>query len=291
MMEKPFVSIIIPTYREWHFLEKCLEALARQTFPEGMIEILVINNDPSSPVPGNFKTSENVQILTQPKPGSYAARNLGLEYAQGKYLAFTDSDCIPVISWLEEGIRLLDQGYDLVGGKMEFFKPEGGDHQAFLFESQFSFRQDRNVLQNKQSITANLFVKREVFDAVGPFDESLMSGGDYEWTKRATDAGHSIAYGEYALVKHPSRMDFQALVNKKIRTSGGMYFSFFKDFSPIRKLSFTLWILRPPVTIFGFNGLSWKEKLILFQARWYLEWVGIKEMASLHLGKKSAQRA
>lgn len=284
------VSIIIPTYKEWSYLNFCLKALAEQTYPTEQVEILIINNDPNSPSPSDFQVGDNVKILTQPSPGSYAARNLGLEHAQGKYIVFTDSDCIPQPTWLEEGINLLEKGNDMVGGKMEFFKPEGGDHRAFLFESRFSFRQDRNVLQNKQSITANLFVKREVFDRVGVFDQNLMSGGDYEWTKRATDAGNSIAYGENAIVKHPSRKDFQALVNKKKRTSGGMYFSFFKDYAPLKKLQFTLWILRPPVTIFGFKGLSLKEKISLFRARWYLEWVGVKEMANLHLGRKSVCR-
>lgn len=290
MNKQTFVSIIIPTYREWYLLPTCLEALKNQTYSQDQIEIIIVNNDPETVPPSDVDWGENVRILTQPKPGSYAARNLGLEHAKGEYIAFTDSDCIPVPEWLAEGIGLLDQGFDLVGGKMEFFKPKGGDHQAFLFESRFSFRQDRNVLQNKQSITANLFVKRKVFDQVGLFDQSLMSGGDYEWTKRATDAGNTIAYAEKAIVKHPSRKSFQALIKKKRRTSGGMYYSFFKDFSTFRKLQFTLWILRPPVTIFGFKGLSWKEKLSLFRARWYLEWVGVKEMANLHLGKKSAIR-
>lgn len=284
------VSIIIPTFREWQVLVSCLRALNQQTFPVGSFEIIVVNNDPNSVIPENFPIESNVKIFTEGKPGSYAARNLGLSKAKGKFIAFTDSDCIPDKNWLNEGIALLEKGYDLVGGKMKFFKPEGGDHKAFLFESRFSFRQDRNVLVNKQSITANLFVRRSVFDQVGNFDESLMSGGDYEWTKRATDAGHSIAYGEKALVLHPSRRDFQALINKKKRTAGGMYYSFYKDFSIVRKLGFTLWILRPPITIFKFSGLSFSEKMSLFQARWYLEWVGVKEMISLHLGKKSARR-
>ncbi|WP_111672127.1 glycosyltransferase [Algoriphagus litoralis] len=290
MINKILVSIIIPTFREWDLLRSCLEALAKQSFPMEKVEIIVVNNDPNNPKPEDLILEPNVTLLTQPRPGSYAARNMGLDHSQGQYLAFTDSDCIPNTDWLSQGIRLLEGRFDLVGGKMEFFKPEGGDHQAFLFESRFSFRQDRNVLQNKQSITANLFVKKTVFQDVGPFDESLMSGGDYEWTRRATDAGYTIAYGDKAIVRHPSRKNFQALINKKKRTSGGMYFSFFRSYSPIRKLSFTLWILRPPITIFGFNNLSLKEKIILFQARWYLEWVGVKEMADLHFSKKSARR-
>jgi glycosyltransferase involved in cell wall biosynthesis len=290
MNNSPIVSVIIPTYREWYLLKNCLEALSKQTYPTERVEILVINNDPNSPPPSDFRTAQNVQILSESQPGSYAARNLGLRHSSGNYIAFTDSDCLPLPNWLEEGVKLLEKGYDLVGGKMEFFKPNGGDHKSYLFESRFSFRQDRNVLQNKQSITANLFVKCEVFEHVGVFDSNLLSGGDYEWTKRATDAGHSIAYGENVLVKHPSRKDFQALVSKKQRTSGGMYHSFFKSYSPLRKLGFTLWILRPPLTIFGFKGLNWKEKIILFQARWYLEWIGVREMVQIHLGKKGAIR-
>lgn len=284
------ISVIIPTYKEWDMLKICLEHLKNQTIGQDQFEVIVVNNSPEDTVPHDLVLSDNVVVLTEPQPGSYAARNKAIRQSNGEYLAFTDSDCKPNVDWLENGIKYLKDGYDLVGGKMEFFKPEGGEYLAFIFERQFSFRQDRNVLQNKQSITANLFAKRRVFDVVGLFDEKLLSGGDYEWTKRATDQGFKISYGEDVLVRHPTRKSFEALVNKKKRTSGGMYFSFFKDYGPFRKLMFTMHILRPPVTIFFLRDMGIKEKCQLFWARWYLEWVGVNEMIKLKIGDKQAER-
>lgn len=284
------VSVIIPAYRSWEYLSTCLEALKGQEFSGNEFEILVVNNDPEDAIPEWLVLPENALLITQPEPGSYAARNLGLKHAKGEFIAFTDADCIPDPDWIEQGVHLLKQGYDLVGGKMVFFKPKDGTNKAYLFESRFSFQQDRNILQNKQSITANLFVRREVFDQIGLFDPDLLSGGDYEWTKRATSLGKTLAYQEKAVIRHPSRKDFVALVNQKKRTSGGMYFSFIKEYSFFKKLRYFFWILRPPMSILAMKDLTWSDRISLFQSKWYLEWVGVKEIINLYFGNKSAQR-
>lgn len=286
----PVISVIIPTYREWPILKKCLKSLEEQTFPASDIEILVINNDPNSPPPPDFRDGEQVKILTQPLPGSYASRNLGVKVSKGQILAFTDSDCILDPYWIKNAIRYLQEGADLVGGKMEFFKEEGGDELVFLYEKQFSFNQKRNVQVNKQSITANLFVKKEVFEQIGYFPENLLSGGDFEWTKKASHFGYNLVFGEDVLVKHPARKSIASLQKKKKRTSGGMYFKFFKDYSLLRKITFTLHLLRPPVTILFFKDYTIGQRIRLFLLRWNLEWVGVKELFKLSFSGKKAER-
>jgi len=284
------VSVIIPNYRSWGLLSKCLRALEVQTLPKDDFEILVINNDPNDFPPDSFMLPSNATLLNQPRPGSYSARNLGLKKSKFDVIAFTDSDCIPDKHWLEKGLSHLENGADLIGGRVEFFKEEGGDDLTFLFEKTFNFNQKRNVEDRGQSITANLFCKKEVADKVGPFSENLLSGGDFEWTQKAVKLGYKMVYGHDTLIYHPARKEFKDLISKKRRTSGGMYYRFFGDLSAWQKLKFTANILRPRISLLFRKDLGFSDKINLFFAVWYLEWVGIKEIYLLAHQGKSAQR-
>ena len=73
----PLVTVIIPTYHDWPRLSACLDALKTQSYSASLIEIFVVNNDPQD-TPPPMELAENVTILAESKPGSYAARNLGL---------------------------------------------------------------------------------------------------------------------------------------------------------------------------------------------------------------------
>jgi GT2 family glycosyltransferase len=242
-------------------------------------------------VPEGYELPKNAQVILQPIKGSYAARNMGVNTSSGKFIAFTDSDCIPENNWLEEGYRLLEKGADLVGGKVELFKPQLGTEIAFIYERIFSFNQKRNVLEKGQSVTANLFIRRHVFEQIGFFKEDLLSGGDFDLTKRATKAGNKMEYGEEVVVLHPARKTIKQLVKKRKRTMGGMYIREFKNYTLGQKISYALFTMRPHITIFGFKGLDLKQKFQLFFATWYVECLGVKEIFLLDLKLKSIERA
>lgn len=284
------VSVIIPTFRSWSYLSKCLEALENQSIPKDEFEILIINNDPKDVLPKDFVLPSNAKLFVENDPGSYSARNLGLELSKSQKIAFTDADCIPDPNWLVNGLRHLEDGADLVGGKVDFFKETEGDELTFLFEKTFNFKQKRNVEEKGQSITANLFCHKKVAEKIGPFKTKLLSGGDFEWTSRATSSGYKMVYGNDTLVLHPARKEFKSLVSKKRRTSGGMYYRFFQDFSNWEKLKFTMNILRPRISLLFRKEIRFNDRVKLFFVVWYLEWVGVKEMYLLAHQGKAAQR-
>ncbi|WP_332815631.1 glycosyltransferase family 2 protein, partial [Ramlibacter sp.] len=69
--------------------------------------------------------------------------------------------------------------------------------------------------------TANLIVRRNVFEEVGPFDGARKSGGDLEWGQRLAAAGHVLRYAPQVVVHHPARGALGELVLKRRRTAGG----------------------------------------------------------------------
>lgn len=88
------VSIIVPVYNVERYLKQCLESLVSQTLSP--IEIIIINDgstDGSDKIIKEFSSiHENVIYITQKNMGLSEARNTGVKYATGKYIAFLDSD-------------------------------------------------------------------------------------------------------------------------------------------------------------------------------------------------------
>ncbi len=268
---KPFVSVIIPTYHDWERLKLCLAALQEQTYPQGRFEVLVVNNDPQDPVP-EMGLPNNFQILSESKPGSYAARNKGISLAKGEILAFTDSDAIPYEDWLEKAVEKLAAGAERIAGRVELlFK---SDKLTFteIFEKAYAFRQEKNA-NNGVSVTANMITWRHYFYSVGLFNESMLSGGDVEWGLRAMNSGISIIFSPDVVVKHPARSSFNELMKKRRRVvDGGIKISV--SIKPNQRLWFVRGFL-PPLRslnyLFRRKDLSTKEKLVAFILEYFIK--------------------
>ncbi|MDO4583385.1 MAG: glycosyltransferase family 2 protein [Planctomycetia bacterium] len=90
----PKVSIIIPVYNVEKYLRQCLDSARNQTMRE--IEILCVNDgstDSSGAILDEYATVDSrFVVIHQENAGQSAARNRGLELAQGEYVAFLDSD-------------------------------------------------------------------------------------------------------------------------------------------------------------------------------------------------------
>ena len=201
---KPFVSVIIPVYRDWPSLLECLRALSAQTYAQGEIEVIVVNNTPEEPCPFELPAA-NMKLIAERKKSAYAARNAGVRAAKGSILAFTDADCQPDPGWVENGVRcLLEQGVSLVGGMVDFAFHNAGS-AAEMLDVATHMDNQRSIQRYKAAVTANLFVKRSVFNTVGLFNENLQSGGDISLTQKAFAQGFEIAYCPKARVTHPTR--------------------------------------------------------------------------------------
>jgi glycosyltransferase involved in cell wall biosynthesis len=201
----PVVSVVIPVRDGATWLPGCLAALASQQ-GTGTFEVIVVDNasrDGSAAVARAHPVVS--EVIVEEKPGSYAARNAGVAIARAPVLAFTDVDCTPEPGWLAHGLSALETtGADLVGGAIQ----ADASPQPTLWERYdraVYLRQEDVVVNLGWAVTANLFVRRVVFDAVGRFDAGLVSGGDREFCLRAGRRGFAIAYAEDAVVRHRPR--------------------------------------------------------------------------------------
>lgn len=213
-------SVIIPTYNDWPRLMKCLYALENQTLNKDCFEVIVVNNNESEIIPVDVALPFQNQVVHESMPGSYAARNKGVALARGDVLVFTDSDCIPDKDWLVNVEKYFEEPTcDLVGGRIQVFQPQNGNKYGYLYDHLTAFQQHKNVPAGR-GVTANLFVKKSVFEAVGGFDSSIKSGGDWDFTLRCMEMGFRMIYGEDVLVLHPAR-NLKAIFKKHYRLSCG----------------------------------------------------------------------
>lgn len=101
---KPIISLIIPVYNVEAYLDKALNSVVNQTFKD--IEVIIINDgstDNSHRIINEYaKIYPNFFVINQVNKGLANARNEGLKFARGDYIAFMDSDDYIEPNYLEE---------------------------------------------------------------------------------------------------------------------------------------------------------------------------------------------
>lgn len=176
MNEKPKISVIIPLYNTADYIEQTLLCIINQTLKE--IEIIIINDgstDNSLQIVNEIKDSR-IRVETQKNQGQSAARNRGLEIANGEYIYFMDSDDLLTNDALERCyVKCEQEKLDFVFFNAELF----GDNNNIFRKNEYirTLPQDKvfsgieamNLLIDKQeyrvSVCLNL-IKREYLNSI-----------------------------------------------------------------------------------------------------------------------------
>lgn len=243
------LSVIIPVLNDNERLACCLRALKNQATSYRFEAIIVDNGSDVSPC--MFKHQFPFAKFYHEKiKGSYRARNRGALKASGKVLAFTDSDCIPRHDWIQNAMTAWNRGEgDLIAGRIDlFFKNPRMRTVTELHEAMFAFQQKKNV-ENGYAVTANLMVAKNAFMQLGGFKPDTLSGGDVEFSRRATQKGMKLGYAENVVVLHPARHKLKELTAKKKRIVLGLHCLRHGDVNIAREFSLFRLIkhLLPPV--------------------------------------------
>jgi glycosyltransferase involved in cell wall biosynthesis len=173
-----------------------MDALAGQQF-DGSYEVIVVDNGSNDDTAAIAERSPARPVVLRRARGEgpAAARNAGVERAAGKVLAFTDADCEPEPEWLAAGMAALGEA-DLAQGKVV---PAGA-------VGEFD-RTVRVLAESGLYETANLFLRRGLFEDLGGF-ENLVAGGDVAFGEdvlfgwKAKRAGARTTFAPDAVVRH-----------------------------------------------------------------------------------------
>src|SRR4051794_15904660 len=193
-------SLVIPARNASATLNLTLAALVRQrNAPE--FEVLVVDDgssDDTKRVAVSFDGLALRILDTAGGEGPGAARNLGAAAATGEILVFVDADCEPEPDWLARLVAAAGE-YELVQGKV--LPPEGvevGPFDRFIaVVSEYGLYQ-----------TANLAIRRDLFERLGGFEQIVMPKrskelGEDAWLAwRAKRAGGRSTFADDAVVRH-----------------------------------------------------------------------------------------
>lgn len=125
------ISVVVPTCGRMDLLDRCLDALTRQTLPSGSYEVIVVDDEPNHNtlhlVAGwRARTLDRgprlVYLANSAEHGRHgpaAARNLGWRAAQAPIVAFTDDDGVPSPSWLAQGLAAFGEEVDVLCGLVD----------------------------------------------------------------------------------------------------------------------------------------------------------------------------
>src|SRR4029450_6964262 len=122
----PLVSVVIPRYRQAHFLSEAIESVLGQTYPN--VEVVVVDDgspDNVGPVAGRYPGAVYVR---QQNAGVSAARNEGVERSSGEFAIFLDADDRLLAGGVEAGLEQLKQHQDhaFASGQFRFIGADGG---------------------------------------------------------------------------------------------------------------------------------------------------------------------
>jgi GT2 family glycosyltransferase len=222
MNETPFFSVIIPFKNAQRTIRNCLEGIQRQTFaPCEFIFVDNVSEDRSPRIVNDFISTsglENVHCLIEEKAGASSARNAGVRRAKGKWIVFTDSDCIISYNWLDDFRSAIkeDPSCAAFAGCIQ---PAASRNMVARFLGLYTLpaNTEKKTCHAFELIrggfpTANFAIRKDVFDSIGGFNEQvLIYGEDYELCSRIYESGNYITALTDAVIHHVHREDAKGL--------------------------------------------------------------------------------
>ncbi len=210
----PLVSVVIACPNWSWMLDECLSAMDRQTYRH--FEVIVLPDAPQSGQPRS-----GVKVISTGKVRPAEKRNLGIEAAKGDIVAFIDDDAYPDEHWLENAVKYFGEptiaalgGPGVTPPGDGFWAKCGGRVYENLFVSgnyRYRYIGGRVRRDIDDYPSCNLFVRRDVLEAIGGYRTDFWPGED---TLLCEDivrkVKRRIVYDPWTLVYHHRRPLFAA---------------------------------------------------------------------------------
>ena len=280
------ISIIIPAYNEENNIADCINAVLNQDY-RGKYEVIVVDDGSRDNTIKILKKFKKVKIFRQKHKGPAAARNLGIRKAKGEIVIFTDSDCIPEKTWLQEMVKPFKN--KKIIGVQGRYKSKQRNLTSRFTQLEIEDRYDRLKKQKYIDFlsTYSTAYKRAILIKNGGFDETFLtsSGEDPELSFRLENEGKMV-FNFKAIVYHrhpdnlkqylrtkfwrafwrillykkypskiknesytPQTLKFQIMAFYSLILSAGLLFFYFNSFYIFILSAVALFLLATPLTI------------------------------------------
>ena len=203
----PLVSVIVPTFNRRAWIEVCLDSILEQSYPK--IEIIVVDdgsNDGTAEWIRSKREYAGVTVHVQENSGASVARNNGIKLATGELIVFIDSDDMLLPNHIEKAVGVFNEfpetGIFCCDSRM--IDTDG----AVLFDGatwhqnlssikklriESGFRPLEDVFRFSNCFPG-FTLRREVFDELGGFDQSIFPADDYDLALRVAGSRWKVFY-------------------------------------------------------------------------------------------------
>jgi glycosyltransferase involved in cell wall biosynthesis len=191
-------SVVIPAKNEELHIADCLRSIFLINFDEKRYEVLVIDNGSTD---RTVEVAQSMGATVFEKPGLTISglRNFGASKANGKVLAFLDADCTVENDWLSNASKYLELSHIAAFGSAPILPPKTTWVQAAWFH----IRVKKNEVEDVDWLESmNMFIPKQVFIAVGGFDETLITCEDHELSQRVSQKGRIVSDQRIRAVHH-----------------------------------------------------------------------------------------
>jgi glycosyltransferase involved in cell wall biosynthesis len=173
--------VIIPTKNSGTTIENCLKSVKEQTYPK--IEIIVVDNYSKDKT---WEIAEKMATKVCLMGSERSAQvNYGVKIAGGKYVYRFDSDFLVEQTVIEECVRKCEEeGFDAIA-------VHNTSDPTVSFWSKVR-KLERDCYRDSELNIAARFIRKDIFEAVGGFDEELVAAEDYDLHNRLLKKGHRI---------------------------------------------------------------------------------------------------
>jgi glycosyltransferase involved in cell wall biosynthesis len=197
MTDQPLVSVIVPMFNCERFVAEALDSVLGQDYPN--VEVIAIDDgstDGTTAIVERY--APRVRLLRQQNLGPAAARNRGVRESSGKYLAFLDGDDVWLPRKLAAQVEHAESHpeHPIVFAQFKHWVPnaDGSYPRAAEVVARYQWSRPRplsgwlyaDLLKDTPVHIITALVRRDAFEALGGFDESLRAGSDYDFWLKAT---------------------------------------------------------------------------------------------------------
>lgn len=191
--EPPLVSVVVPFFNAATHLPATLETVQRQTWTAW--ELIAVDDgstDGSAELVADWaRRDPRVRLLRQANAGVSTARNRGVAASAGPLVAFLDADDL----WHPDKLRAhvachqADPDLGVSYARVEFLTPAGARTGHLASQQREPLQAAHLLYENPTTTTSNWVLRRQVFEAVGGFTQTMSYSEDLEWLLRVACDG------------------------------------------------------------------------------------------------------
>jgi succinoglycan biosynthesis protein ExoA len=221
------VSVIVPCRNEAASITKLLDGIKSQTFSTNEIEVIIsdgLSDDGTGQIIAQYHQAHpelNIRVVDNPLRTIPAGLNLAIRAASGQYIIRLDAHSVPNPEYIRLCVDALAAGKaDNVGG-IWIVKPgdnswiarsiaQAGSHPLGVGDARYRYTKTAAYVE---TVPFGAY-KRELFDRIGFYNETLHSNEDYELNTRILQAGGKIWLDPAIQSEYYARRTFTALVKQ-----------------------------------------------------------------------------